>query len=137
MPKKWNPDGKNWIDYGLGGYLKGAGYDAAICEAEMGKFKTPSLRNIDQRPYPGFVRAYGHNGFFKSLDGMKGIIHFYAWRAMMDAGGMGGGGMDPNSILFPEPEVDQNRIVMQPFNFMMNGDYLVTFLKTLSDGYTP
>lgn len=142
MPKKWNPDGKNWIDYGLGGYLKSAGYDAAICEAAKGKFKTPSLRNIDQRPYPSFARSYGHNGFFKSLEGMEGIIHFYAWRAMMDAGAMGGGsmgggGMAPDSTLFPEPEVDQNRIVMQPFNFMMNGGYLIDFLKTLSDGYTP
>jgi hypothetical protein len=45
--------------------------------------------------------------------------------------------MGPNPTLFPEPEVDENRIVMQQFNFMMNGDYLVTFLKTLSDGYTP
>jgi cytochrome c peroxidase len=93
------------------------------------------LRNIDQRPSGDFVKAFGHNGFFKSLDGMDGIIHFYAWRAMMDSGGMGGG-MTPNPELFPAPEIDQNRIVMQPFNFMMDGNKIIAFLKTLNDGYS-
>ena len=151
MPKKWNPDGKNWIDYGLGGFLKSAGFAEEVYGPELGKFKTPTLRNVDLRPYPDFVKAYGHNGFFKSLDGMEGIIHFYAWRAMMDNAGMGGGGgmgpgpgggmgpgpggggMTPMPGLFPDPELDLNRIVMQPFNFMMDGEYLLAFLKTLSD----
>jgi len=147
MPKKWNPDGMKWIDYGLGGFLKKAGYETTVYQPEMGKFKTPSLRNIDLRPSPDFVKAFGHNGFFKSMDGMKGIVHFYAWRAMMDTGGMGGGGMGnggmggggmtPDPSLFPSPEYDENRIVMKPFNFMMHGEYLIAFLKTLSDGYTP
>lgn len=145
MPKKWNPDGMSWVDYGLGGFLKKFGYDAAVYQPEMGKFKTPSLRNIDLRPTPDFIKAFGHNGFFKSLEGMEGIVHFYAWRAMMDTGGMGGGGMGdggmggmtPNPNLFPPPEYDQNRIAMKPFNFMMHGDYLIAFLKTLSDGSAP
>jgi cytochrome c peroxidase len=42
-----------------------------------GTFKAPSLRNIDKRPYPGFVRAYMHNGVFKSL---KEVVHFYNTR---------------------------------------------------------
>ncbi len=159
MPQKWNPDGLDWVDYGLGEFLKSADFPPEIYETEMGKHKTPTLRNVDLRPYPGFVKAYGHNGFFKSLDAMDGIIHFYAWRAMMDTmmdtmgdgmgggggmgsgnGGMGGGGGDgggtgPDPDLFPAPEVDENRIVMQRFNFMMDGDNLTAFLKTLSDGY--
>lgn len=135
---KWNPDGMDWVDNGLGGYLKSAGYTREVFEAELSKFKTPTVRNVDLRPYPEFVKAYGHNGFFKSLDRMDGIIHFYAWRAMMDNGGMGGGmggGMTPNPNMFPLPEVDRNRVVMQPFNFMMDGTKIVAFLKTLSDGY--
>jgi cytochrome c peroxidase len=28
---------------------------------------------VDKRPDPGFVKAYGHNGYFKSL---KEIVHF-------------------------------------------------------------
>jgi len=140
MPPNWNPDGFNWVDYGLGDFLRSAGYEPEIYEPELGKFKTPTLRNVDLRPHPDFVKAYGHNGFFKSLDGMDGIIHFYAWRAMMDNGGMGGGGMGgggmmPNPNLFPPPEFDQNRIIMNPFNFMMDGARIMDFLKTLSDGY--
>ncbi|MDX9841781.1 MAG: cytochrome c peroxidase [Desulfobulbus sp.] len=162
MPKKWNPDGVDWIDPGLGGFLKSAGYAQAVYQVEMGKHKTPSLRNIDQRPSPEFIKAFGHNGFFKSLDGMEGIVHFYAWRATMDAGGMGDGGMGgggmggggmggggmggggmgdggmaPNPDLFPPPEYAENRDMMKPFNFMMTGDYLVAFLKTLTDGSQP
>jgi cytochrome c peroxidase len=39
-----------------------------------GLFKAPSLRNVDQRPYPGFVKSYMHNGVFKSLEE---VVHFY------------------------------------------------------------
>jgi cytochrome c peroxidase len=42
-----------------------------------GAFKAPSVRNVDMRPYPGFVRAYMHNGVFKSL---KAVVHFYNTR---------------------------------------------------------
>lgn len=155
MPPAWNPDGEAWVDYGLGGYLQSAGYDAAVFEPEMGRFKVPSLRNVDLRPSAAFVKAYGHNGYFKSLED---IIRFYAWRGLtmngglgmggsgMDCGqgGMGGGGMgggmgsammcDPN--LFPPPEVDQNLTPMNHFN-MMDQANILAFLKTLSDGYQP
>ena len=93
MPTAWNPDGENWVDYGLGGYLKSAGYDPEVYEPELGKQKVPTLRNVDLRPSEDFVKAYGHNGYFKSLED---IVFFYHWRAMMDSGmcgGMGGGGM--------------------------------------------
>lgn len=39
-----------------------------------GFFKTPTLRNVDKRKGIGFTKAYGHNGWFKSLEG---IVHFY------------------------------------------------------------
>ena len=141
MPKKWNPDGKNWVDYGLGGYLKSAGYLPEVYEPEMGKHKVPTLRNVDLRPSDDFVKAYGHNGYFKSLED---IVFFYHWRAMMDnacgggmGGGMGGGGMDGcNGMagMFPPPEVDQNRATLGMFP-RPQVDTIVTFLKTLSDGY--
>jgi cytochrome c peroxidase len=35
---------------------------------------TPTTRNSDKRPYPTFVKAYMHNGVFKSL---KQVVHFY------------------------------------------------------------
>ena len=143
MPKAWNPDGKKWIDYGLGGYLKSAGHAPAVYGPEMGKQKVPTLRNVDLKPSPDFVKAYGHNGFFKSLND---IVFFYHWRAMMDngcmgGGGMGGGGMNGGGMgcdamagMFPAPEVDQNRAAMNMFP-RPQVDTIVLFLKTLSDGY--
>lgn len=139
MPPSRNPEGPNWVDYGLGGYLKSAGYAPAVSGLEMGKHKNPTLRNVDLRPYPGFVKAYGHNGVFKSLDD---IVFFYHWRAAMDGGmcgggGMGGGGMgncDAMAAMFPPPEVDQNRAGMNMFP-RAQVDNIVLLLKTLSDGY--
>jgi cytochrome c peroxidase len=139
MPDAWNPDGPNWVDYGLGAYLKSAGYPAETYEPEMGKFKVPTLRNVDLRP-TGTIKAYGHNGYFKSLED---IVFFYHWRAMMDNGGcsgmgggmMGGGmGCDGMETMFPAPEVDQNRAELGMFP-RPQVDNIVAFLKTLSDGY--
>jgi cytochrome c peroxidase len=138
MPKAWNPEGKNWVDYGLGGFLRDAGYPPDIYEPEMGKMKVPSLRNVDLRPSTDFVKAYGHNGYFKSLDE---IVLFYHWRAMMDngcmGGGMGGGmgeGCTTMADMFPPPEVEQNRTPLNMFP-RPQVDNIVAFLKTLSDGY--
>jgi cytochrome c peroxidase len=101
-----------WVDYGLGGYLKSAGYGPEVYETELGKVKVPTLRNVDLRPSEDFVKAYGHNGYFKSLED---IVFFYHWRGMMDSGCMGGGmgggmgGCEMMQGMFPPPEVDQNR----------------------------
>jgi cytochrome c peroxidase len=119
--------------------LKEAGYAPDIYEPEMGKFKVPTLRNVDLRPSAEVVKAYGHNGYFKSLEE---IVFFYHWRAMMDSGMMGGGmgggmcGMDCEnmSTMFPPPEVDQNRTPLSMFP-RPQVDNIVAFLKTLSDGY--
>lgn len=40
----------------------------------MGQHKTPTIRNVDKRPYKDFVKAYTHNGWFKSLES---LMHFY------------------------------------------------------------
>jgi cytochrome c peroxidase len=39
-----------------------------------GHFRTPGLRNIDKRPWPGFVKAYMHNGYFKTLEQ---VVRYY------------------------------------------------------------
>jgi len=139
MPAAWNPDGENWVDVGLGGFLKSAGNPAEVYEPEIGKHKVPTLRNVDLRPSEDFVKAYGHNGYFKSLED---IVFFYHWRAMMDngctggGGGMGGGGMGCDGMvdMFPPPEVDQNRATLSMFP-RPQLENIVAFLKTLSDGY--
>jgi cytochrome c peroxidase len=101
--------------------------------------KVPTLRNVDKRPSADVVKAYTHNGYFKSL---TDIVRFYAMRGMnggmMGGGGMGGGGMGGGMMcggsMFPEPEVNAN---LAPLNMFRCRDqaYVVTFLKTLSDGY--
>ncbi|HWQ83097.1 MAG TPA: cytochrome c peroxidase, partial [Anaerolineales bacterium] len=135
MPAAWNPDGAAWIDGGLGDFLKSAGYPAEVYAAELGKIKVPTLRNVDLRPSPDFVKAYGHNGYFKSLED---IVFFYHWRGMMDSMCADGGGMEGMcemmSQMFPPPEVDENRAVLGMFP-RPQVDNIVAFLKTLSDGY--
>lgn len=134
----YNPAGTNWVDYGLGGYLDSVEPDVA--EQEMGKMKVPTLRNVDKRPTANFVKAYGHNGYFKSL---SDIIRFYASRGMMGmgGGGMGGGGMGGGGMggmcggmMFPAPEVNANLAPLNHFR-CMDQSYILAFLKTLSDGY--
>ena len=44
------------------------------------RIRVPTLRNVDKRPYPAFVKAYGHNGYFTSL---KAIVHFYNTRDVL------------------------------------------------------
>ena len=119
----FNPDGANWVDYGLGAFLASAGFEPAVYEPQLGKHKIPTLRNVDKRPTPDFVRAYGHNGVFKSLEQ---VVHFYNTRDVAD---------------WPAPEVTIN-LVGAPFvgNLGLTADEeaaIVAFLKTLSDGYDP
>jgi cytochrome c peroxidase len=39
-----------------------------------GFYKTPTVRNVDKRKGNGFIKAYMHNGYFKSLER---VVHFY------------------------------------------------------------
>jgi cytochrome c peroxidase len=121
---EWNPDGVNWVDTGLGGFLKAAGYSKPVYLAEWGKHKVPTLRNVDLRPTKHFIKAYAHNGYFKSLEE---IVHFYNTRDVPGAG-------------WPAPEVADNINRAEMGNLGLNhGEELaiVAFLSTLSDGYMP
>ena len=124
MPPNINPLGANWVDLGLGGFLKSISTteDPIAWESEVGKHKVPTLRNVDKRPYPEFVKAYGHNGYFKSLEE---IVHFYNTRDVKP---------------WPAPEVAANVNTSEMGNLrltaMQEAD-VVAFLKTLTDGYRP
>ena len=134
----FNPLGADWIDYGLGGYLKSAGYDESVYEAEMGKFKVPTLRNVDLRPSPDFVKAYGHNGYFKSL---WAIVHYYNTRDVLPT--CPGDYTEEQALAancWPAPEVSENLNTKELGNLgltLEEENDLVAFLKTLSDGYIP
>ena len=82
-PRGFNSYGKGYVDLGLGGFLYPF-YGLSPGDPEHGDplringaFKAPTLRNVDKRPYPGFVKSYMHNGVFKTL---KDVVHFYNTR---------------------------------------------------------
>ena len=77
MPRKWNPDGYGWIDPGLGGFLKGTGYQRMSTWPSGASTRCRPCAMWIKRPYEGFVKAFGHNGYFKSLEE---ITHFYNTR---------------------------------------------------------
>jgi cytochrome c peroxidase len=120
----------NFVDLGLGGYL-GAGY-----ESENGKMKVPTLRNVDKRPNVLFVKAYSHNGYFKSL---IGIVHFYNTRDVLRTCA-GKPGDLAGITCWPAPEYAATVNHTELGNLgLTHGEEaaIVAFLKTLSDGYRP
>jgi cytochrome c peroxidase len=125
MPPEWNPDGSDWIDVGFGGFLESAGFAEEIYEPEIGKHKVPTLRNVDLRPTGDFIKAYGHNGYFKSLEE---VVHFYNTRDVDGAGWRG----EP----WPAPEVSANINTAEMGDLGLTEDEeaaVVAFLRTLSD----
>jgi cytochrome c peroxidase len=125
-----NPDGDEWIDPGLGGFLEtlpesyfaGLGINKAeAVSTNKGKHKVPTLRNVDKRPGKGYVKAFMHNGVFKSLEE---VVKFY----------------DERDTLPVEPEVAENVNAAELGALELDDDEeaaLVAFLKTLTDGYNP
>lgn len=97
------------------------------------KFQVPTLRNVDMRPSPNFVKAYMHNGYFKSLNE---VVHFYNTRDVLPRCRPG----DPGEKVtcWPPPEDPTNINRRQLGNLKLTdqeeGD-IVAFLKTLTDGY--
>ena len=79
-----NPAGETAVDLGVGNFLRspenGNEEWKALAPQLDGRFRVPTLRNVDKRPRPDFVKAYGHNGYFKSL---KEIVHFYNTRGVL------------------------------------------------------
>jgi cytochrome c peroxidase len=121
-----NPLGAAWIDNGLGDFLRTQQENwASLAEANDGKMRVPTVRNVDKRPGQGFPKAYMHNGVFKSLEE---VVHFYNTRDVPAEG-------------WAPPEVNRN-----VNNDLLEGVPLgnleldteaeaaiVAFLKTLSD----
>jgi len=58
-----------------------ASHDGELSPIPEGFFRTPTMRNVYKRPNPNFVKAYMHNGFFKTL---KGVVHFYNTALTLD-----------------------------------------------------
>jgi len=125
-----------FVDPGLGGFLEKTSYPEEVYLTEWGKHKVPTLRNDDLRPDEGFVKAFAHNGYFKSLDG---IVHFYNTRDVKDT--CPGDYTEAEALAancWPAPEVAENvnRDELGDLGLSPQEEAdIVAFLMALSDGY--
>jgi cytochrome c peroxidase len=125
-----------YIDLGLGGFLQTRPAWAALAPSETGKMRVPTLRNVDVRPYPGAVKAYMHNGVFKSLEE---VVHFYNTRDALPQCAAGAVRATWGVTCWPAPEVAQNVNRAELGNLGLTAEEeaaIVAFLRTLSDGFT-
>ncbi len=96
--------------------------------------RCPPCATWTSGPCPGFVKAYGHNGYFKSLEA---IVHFYNTRDVLplclpELPGT------PGVDCWPPPEVGLNVNATELGNLGLTPQEeaaIVAFLRTLSDGY--
>jgi len=133
-----NPAALTYTDAGVGGFLNSRGLNPSAQWAQMassfkGKFKVPTLRNVDKRPRPDFVKAYMHNGYLKSL---KEVVHFYNTRDALPR-------CQPNDpgekmTCWPAPEYPDTINKKQLGNLGLSvkqENQIVAFLRTLTDGF--
>jgi cytochrome c peroxidase len=140
-----NPAGYSFVDGGVGAFLaKGhmlsqpSAVDARwapLASANQARIQVPTLRNVDKRPNPDFVKAYTHNGYFTSL---KAIVHFYNTRDVLprcqphDPG--------EGTTCWPAPESTDNMNKNHVGKLGLSDaeeDAIISFMQTLSDGFTP
>jgi len=122
----------HFVDLGLGGHA-----GAAPGRAHYGLMKVPTLRNVAKIGQPNAVKAYMHNGAFKSL---KEVVHFYNTRDVLPACHGGAPREDWGRTCWPLAEVPANvnrtdvgKLGLTP----AQEDAIVAFLATLSDGWRP
>ncbi len=140
-----NSAGSGYRDPGVGGFLLRMkslsgqlNPDAKWIELSpkfAARFQVPTLRNVDMRPTPNFVKSYMHNGYFKSL---KEVVHFYNTRDVLPRCAPGASG--EKVTCWPSPEDSTNLNRKQLGNLGLTGQQeqaIVAFLKTLTDGYKP
>jgi cytochrome c peroxidase len=140
-----NPAGSSFVDGGVGAFLtKGhplsdpSAIDTrwrSLAPDNQARFQVPTLRNVDKRPSPDFLKAHGHNGYFKSL---KAIVHFYNTRDALPR-------CQPNdpgegTTCWPAPESTANMNTKRVGRLGLSAaeeDAIVSFLQTMSDGFMP
>ena len=136
-----NPMGLAFTDLGLGGFLNGTGAAPnpntlqwkQLAPQFNGMFQTATLRNVDKRPRPDFVKEYMHNGYLKSL---KEVVHFYNTSQALPRCAQGSKG--EKVTCWPAPEYLATLNTTQLGNLGLTSDEeddIVAFLKTLSDGF--
>src|SRR5229473_2905706 len=138
-----NLAGAAYVDTGVGSFLRTLQSDSGQLNPDSewiklapkfdAKFQVPTLRNADMRPTPSFVKAYMHNGYFKSL---KEVVHFYNTRDVLPKCKAGDSGEKVTCWPAPEDSTNLNKRQLGDLKLThQEEDALVAFLKTLSDGY--
>ena len=138
-----NPAGRSYVDSGVAGFLVKRNLlstpsipDARwlpLAPQNEGRFQVPTLRDVDQRPSPDFVKAYAHNGYFKSL---KEIVHFYNTRDVLPRCHVNDPGEGTTCWPAPESTANMNTKTVGHLGLTeMEEDDLVSFMQTLTDGY--
>jgi len=126
-----------YVDQGLGGFLATRPDYSAYAAENLGKQKVPTLRNVGLGS-DTLVKAYAHNGYFKSL---WGIVHFYNTRDVLPT--CDGDYTEAQALAadcWPAPEVPQNVNTAELGDLGLTYEEeqaIVAFLETLSDGQTP
>jgi cytochrome c peroxidase len=138
-----NPAGSSYVDSGVGLFLRKMKSLSGQLNPDSdwidlapkfdGKFQVPTLRNVDMRPSPSFVKAYMHNGYFKSL---KEVVHFYNTRDTLPKCKVGDPGEKVTCWPAPENATNLNKKQLGSLGLtQQEEDDLVAFLRTLTDGY--
>jgi cytochrome c peroxidase len=122
--KEHNPAGGRHVDLGLGAVVNKP--------SEHGKFKVPTLRNID------LTAPYMHNGYFTSL---SAVVEFYNDRDVRRRCKSEASEADAQRArCWPAPEVaaNVNKDEMGRLRLTKRDiDDIVAFMRTLTDGYEP
>jgi len=138
-----NPLGPGFTDEGVGLFLDGYyGAPPNLTWGQYlpffeGKFQTSTVRDAGMVPYPGFVKAYMHNGYLLSL---KEVVHFYNTRDVYPKPVLSGNcpaGTVEKVTCWPMPE-DPNNMNMTIGKLGLSDaeeNDLVAFLETLTDGF--
>jgi cytochrome c peroxidase len=133
-----NPAGFAYVDLGIGLTLSGPNNPnplqwKTLAPLFNGTFQTPTVRNVDKRPRPDFVKEYMHNGYLKSL---KEVVHFYNTSQALPRCAQGSRGEKVSC--WPPPEYPATLNTTQLGNLGLTSDEeddIVAFLETLTDGY--
>jgi cytochrome c peroxidase len=140
-----NPLGIGFTDTGMGLFLSGYyGPPPNLSWGDLvpqfdGKFQTSTARDAAMMPYPGFVKAFMHNGYLTRL---KQVVHFYNTRdvyAFPVQSGHCPSGTVEKVTCWPMPE-DRNNINKTIGKLGLTDaeeDEIVAFLQTLVDGFKP
>ena len=130
-----NPQGADYVDPGLGGYLKADPVYAGLAEGVMGAQQVPTLRNLDKRVSPDAPKAYMHNGYFKTIEG---VVRFYNTRDVLprcaDPLASEAEALAQNCWPVPEIEATMNKDELGDLKLTAAEEAdLVAFLRTLDD----